>query len=353
LAVPNYVTAKAVRGDGTPLDGREDHGLAKLAGVSGAFPEKSLTLHLPLREQRRLPERSAVESRRPAPAKFSRQIMSEGSRNVVRFGRSDITASDFSGLAVSMRHAQLRLDALAMANRRRDEFLAMLSHELRSPLAAIRAAIHVLGSVTADDLIRHAMQALIERQIGRMSRLVDEVSDVSRISRGRLDLQLERVDLRMVVANAIETVGADIVERKHRLTTALPDSPVWVQADRGRLEQVFVNLLANASKYTDVGGELSVCVTMREGDAISVIRDSGIGIAPDVLPHIFDLFMQADDAIARSKSGLGVGLALVRVFVESHGGSVTAASAGPGRGSEFIVRLPGDNGSLITHPGHS
>ena len=176
-----------------------------------------------------------------------------------------------------------------------------------------------------------------------MTQLVDELLDVSRITHGRLHLQRERIDLRVILGNAIQTLETDIKQRNHRLTTALPDAPVWLQADPGRLEQVFVNLLANASKYTDKGGELAVSVSMRDGQAIVRVRDSGIGIAPEALPHIFDLFRQADEAAPRSQSGLGIGLALVRNLVESHGGNVIAESAGIGQGSEFTVYLPREN----------
>jgi signal transduction histidine kinase len=142
------------------------------------------------------------------------------------------------------------------------------------------------------------------------------------------------------VRDAIETLESDFNQRNHRVAATWPDAPVWLHADAGRLEQVFVNLLANASKYTDAGGELALSVYTRRGDAVVCVRDSGIGIARDVLPHIFDLFVQADDADPRSKSGLGIGLALVRMLTELHGGSVIAASAGLGQGSEFTVRLP-------------
>jgi signal transduction histidine kinase len=155
-----------------------------------------------------------------------------------------------------------------------------------------------------------------------------------------LHLQRERIDLRVVVSNAIETLESAINERHHRLSTVLPDAPLWLHADPWRLEQVFVNLLANALRYTDASGELAVWVHTLDGQAIVRVRDSGIGIAADSLPHIFDLFRQADEAAARSKAGLGIGLALVRNLVELHGGSVTAASAGLKQGSEFTVRLP-------------
>jgi signal transduction histidine kinase len=252
----------------------------------------------------------------------------------------DNVVRDITPYTRPLRQARLRVEELATANRRKDEFLAMLGHELRSPLAAIQNAVRLLSSQTGETPPGQRTQALIERQVRRMTQLVDDLLDVSRICHGRLHLQRERIDLRAVVSNAIETLESDINERQHRLTTALPDVPVWLQADPWRLEQVFVNLLANASRYTDAGGELAVWMHTRDGQAVVGIRDSGIGIAPDALAHIFDLFRQADAAAPSSKLGLGIGLALVRNLVELHGGSVTAASAGVGQGSEFTVRLP-------------
>jgi two-component system, sensor histidine kinase len=232
------------------------------------------------------------------------------------------------------------VEALVAANRRKDEFLATISHELRSPLACIQYAVRLLGRQAGEAVAPQPMQALIERQLHRMSHLLDELLDVSRITSGHWHLQRERVDLRVIVSNAIETLESDLHARKHRLSIELPDVPVWLQADSGRLEQVFVNLLANASRYTDAGGELAVWLHAREGQAIVRVRDSGIGIASAALPYIFDLFRQGNPADPRSRAGLGVGLAVVRNLVELHGGSITAASAGPGRGSEFAVRLP-------------
>jgi len=252
----------------------------------------------------------------------------------------DSAVRDITPYTRRLRQARLRARELVRANRRKDEFLAMLSHELRSPLAAIQNAVRLLSSQTGETPARESTQALIGRQVRRMTQLVDELLDLSRISHGRLHLQREWIDLRVVVSNAIETLESDINERHHRLCTVLPDAPVWLQADPGRLEQVFVNLLANASRYTKAGGELAVWVHTRDGQAVVGIRDSGIGIASDALPHIFDLFKQADEATPRSKSGLGIGLALVRKLVELHAGSVTAASDGIGQGSEFTVRLP-------------
>jgi signal transduction histidine kinase len=236
--------------------------------------------------------------------------------------------------------ARERVEELAAADRRKDEFLATLSHELRSPLASIHYAVRLFGKQTDATPAQQRMQSVIERQLRRMTHLVDELQDVSRITSGRLRLQPERIDLRDVVSHAIETLESDLVERHHRLSTELPATPVWLEGDPCRLEQVFVNLLANASRYTDAGGAIAVWIHTRDGQAIVRVRDSGIGIAPEALPHIFDLFKQAHEADPRSKGGLGIGLAVVRNLVELHGGSVTAASAGPGQGSELTVRLP-------------
>ena len=256
-----------------------------------------------------------------------------------RYGST--AASDVSGSTSDLLHqARRRVEELANANRRKDEFLAVLGHELRSPLASIVNGIHLLIHHKQDALASQKMQAMIERQVGRMTQLVDDLLDVSRITHGRLRLQREQIDLREVVSNAIQTLESDIRQRNHRVTLSLPDAPVWLLADPGRLEQVFVNLLANASKYTDTGGELTVAGRVQDDQAVVRVRDSGMGIAAEVLPHLFDLFWQADAAVSRSQSGLGVGLALVRNLVESHGGLVTAHSAGPGQGSEFTVYLP-------------
>ena len=230
--------------------------------------------------------------------------------------------------------------AVATTNHRNVQFLAVLAHELRNPLAAIHYAACLLDGPAGETLLaRQQAQALIERQVQRMTQLVDDLLDVSRVTLGRLRLQRERIDLRLVVGRAIETLQPDVHERHHRLTAALPDAPVWLLGDPGRLEQVFVNLLANATKYTNTGGELGVRMHSRDGQAVVRVRDSGIGILPAALPHIFDLFKQAEAADPRT-GGLGIGLALVRDLVELHGGTVTGDSAGLEQGSEFTVCLP-------------
>jgi signal transduction histidine kinase len=233
------------------------------------------------------------------------------------------------------------VDELLTAVRRKDEFLATLCHELRSPLDAIQNAIGILNGQAGQELAaQQRLHALIERQVRHMMRLTADLLDVSGISHGQLRLQRERMDLREVLHQAIETMDSELQRHGHRLMITVPDTPVWLQADATRLQQVFDNLLANAFKYTDPGGDLALSLHVHDGYAVVNVRDSGIGIAPDTLPHIFDLFVQADPPARHHGAGLGIGLALVRMLVEMHGGSVAAISAGLGQGSEFSVRLP-------------
>jgi signal transduction histidine kinase len=234
----------------------------------------------------------------------------------------------------------VEIEKLVLADRRKDEFLAVLSHELRSPLTAIQNAIAILRSSRgADVTVQAGMHELIDRQVRQMSLLATGLLDVGGIARGQLQLQRTRIDLVTVLIRAMETVQSDISRRGQSLTPAWPRSSIWVLADPSRLEQVFVNLLTNASKYTDEGGQISMSLLALDGSAVVRVKDSGIGIAAPMLAHVFDLFMQVPAASARPRSGVGVGLALVRKLVEMHEGSVTALSAGLGQGSEFVVRL--------------
>jgi len=227
-----------------------------------------------------------------------------------------------------------------MESGRNNKFMAVFSHELRNSLDAIRSAARILRMDTSADPSAVKARMLIERQVGQMTRLVEDLLDVSRVRSGQLRLKCERIDLRVLAARAAQTVEFTMQQCRHRMTTSFPDSPVWLRADPVRLEQVFVNLLLNAAKYTDAGGNVELFVEGEEVEAVVRIRDSGIGMDPDVLPHVFDLFVQADPSSRRAEAGLGIGLALVRSLVERHGGRVTVASAGPGHGSEFTVRLP-------------
>jgi len=218
------------------------------------------------------------------------------------------------------------------------DVLAQFSHELRNSLGTIRSAMHVFRIGTAENPTQEKARVLIERQVEQMTRLVDDLLDVSRMRNGRLQLRRARIDLCMVIASAMHAVECTMRQREHRMTVSFPDAPVWLHGDAARLEQVFVNLLVNAAKYTNVGGKVSLSVTHEGDEGIVVIRDTGVGIAAEVLPKVFDLYLQANPS-SRS-GGLGLGLPLVRGLVESHGGSVTAASDGIGHGCEFTVRLP-------------
>lgn len=260
----------------------------------------------------------------------------ENRKQVVQCNIHDIT--DRSRLE---QKTQEQAQSLADLNRRKDEFLAMLSHELRNPLASIRNAAHLLQMQRDRTPIQAKAHGMIERQVAQLARLVDDLLEVSRISTGRVRLQSESLDLRETIERACETTRPQIEQKSQSLDRSVPAEPVWVNGDAVRLEQVAVNLLNNASKYTDRGGEISVTL-LREGDeAVLRVRDNGVGIAPDMLPLIFDLFTQADRSLDRSQGGLGIGLALVRSLVTMHRGSVEARST-LGQGSEFVVRLPVD-----------
>lgn len=231
-------------------------------------------------------------------------------------------------------------EELASLDRRKDEFLAMLSHELRSPLAPMMNAVQLLRlQQGSENPIQRQSRTIIERQLGQLRQLVNDLLEVSRITTGRVRLRRERMLVRGVVDAVLETVRPQVDLHKHEITVSLPPEPVWILADPARLEQVLVNLLTNAAKYTDDGGRIWLTI-QQEGDACVIrVRDTGVGIAPELLPHIFDLFTQADRLQDRSEGGLGIGLSLVQRLVELHGGTVAATSM-VGQGSEFVVRLP-------------
>ena len=230
---------------------------------------------------------------------------------------------------------------VAEETRRNNAFMAVLSHELRNSLSGIRSAAGVLRKDESANPLAVKARLLIERQVDQMSRLVEDLMDLTQIRNGQLRLQRERVDLCALVTQCAQTVELTMRQRSHRMTLSAPDAAVWLQADATRLEQVFVNLLVNAAKYTPAGGDIRLSVKQEDDEAVVCISDTGIGIAEDVLPKVFDLFVQANPSSGRASiAGLGIGLALVRSLVESHGGRVTAASAGLGQGSEFTVRLP-------------
>jgi two-component system CheB/CheR fusion protein len=231
-------------------------------------------------------------------------------------------------------------ERLREADQRKDEFLAMLGHELRNPLAPIRNASQVLRLLGPQDGRLAWAQDIIERQLTHLTRLVDDLLDVSRITRGKVLLHPEVVDLEAMVARAVETSRPLLDARRHELTVDLPRGPIRLLGDPTRLAQVLANLLNNAAKYTPEGGQVGIAASVEQDEVVLRVRDDGIGIAPEVLPRIFDLFAQGERAVHRSQGGLGIGLTLVRGLVEMHGGVVEAFSEGMGRGSEFVVRLP-------------
>jgi signal transduction histidine kinase len=234
----------------------------------------------------------------------------------------------------------LRGQELGGENGQNTEFMTAFSHELRTSLCTIRSAVGTLRMETSTRSAALTARTVIERQVAQMTRLVEDLLDVSRISRGQLALRPERVDLCAVASHAAQTVAFAMQEHRHCLSTSFPDAPVWLQADPARLEQVFVNLLFNAAKYTKPGGRIRLSAAAEQGKAVVCIRNSGIGIEPKDLPHVFALFAEADPSPWRAEAGMGIELALVRTLVERHGGRVTASSAGRGHGSEFTVRLP-------------
>jgi PAS domain S-box-containing protein len=264
-----------------------------------------------------------------------------------------------------------RAEELAEADRRKDEFLALLAHELRNPLAPILNAVELIKarvsriSYCVSDKDRKSPDTqheirdtvpVIDRQVRQMARLVDDLLDVSRITQGRVELRKERIELTAVVRSAVQTSLPLIEAREHELSVSLPPEAIWLDADPARLEQILANLLNNAAKYTEPGGRIWLTAAIEPGGpagsdptahiphptpcVVVRVRDTGVGLALELLPLVFDLFTQADRSLDRSQGGLGIGLTLVRRLAELHGGSVHADSAGPGQGSEFVVRLP-------------
>jgi PAS domain S-box-containing protein len=247
---------------------------------------------------------------------------------------------------VTVASERLRLvTELKEAGLRKDEFLAMLAHELRNPLAPIRSAVKVLNLKGSAVPEARWSREVIERQVQHLTRLVDDLLDISRITRNKLVLQKSRIELGDVIRGAVDASRPLVEQYGHELTVSLPSPPVYVDGDAVRLSQVFQNLLNNAAKYTESGGRIWLTAE-REGDGVVVqVKDTGIGVPRDTLPRLFEMFYQADRSLERTQSGLGVGLALVRRLVEAHGGSVEARSEGLGTGSEFVVRLP-----VVTKP---
>ena len=259
---------------------------------------------------------------------------------VCRAVMSDITAR------------KLAEEKLAELDRRKDQFLAMLSHELRNPLAPILNAVQLLQLQKGESPVQQKALAIIERQVGQLTHLVGDLMEVSRAITGRIQLRLEQTTVSGIVERAVETARPLIDQRRHQLTVSLPPDPIWLYADASRLEQVVTNLLANAAKYTNEGGHIWLSVQQEGDKAVLRVRDTGLGIAPAFLPHVFDLFTQSERSSDRSQNGLGIGLTLAKRLVDMHGGTIGVSST-LGQGSEFVVSVvacPPEAMSLTTQP---
>ncbi|MGZ5596659.1 MAG: response regulator [Usitatibacter sp.] len=258
-----------------------------------------------------------------------------------RLAGADLSLADsLAGRAASALDNCLLYEEIQRTDRRKNEFLATLSHELRNPLAPMRAALHMLRSQAVDPDRSRALLETMDRQVAQMTRLVEDLLDISRITRGAIELRRETLDVSAEVRNAIESCQGQLEIGRHELVVTLPDEPLRVVADRVRLQQILENVILNAAKYTEPGGKIEVCA---EGDLANIlirVRDNGIGIAPDKLAQVWDLFVQVDESPDRIRKGLGIGLALVKDLVRRHGGTVEAASDGLGKGSVFTIRLP-------------
>src|SRR5262249_18600664 len=232
------------------------------------------------------------------------------------------------GIAEDITEKKRAEEALKEADRRKDEFLATLAHELRNPLAAIRNAVELLRRADGDAALMEKARSMMERQLVQMVRLIDDLLDISRITRGKMQLRMERVDLAAVVRSAVEAARPLINAQAHELTATLPPAPSYLDADPIRLAPVFSNLLTNSAKYTEKGGHIWLTAERLGGEVVVSVRDTGIGIAAEHLAHVFEMFSQVSPALERSQGGLGIGLALVRGLVGLHGGRVEARSAG-------------------------
>jgi two-component system CheB/CheR fusion protein len=347
---------------GTESSSVEGHAAADLLRLRD--PETGLPLALPL-----APLGNAPSGNGPAPAHTVLLALERGDERafdlVVEPLQSSLDGEEGAGIVLVLRDAAPRIEAervrreaeesarqrideelrrradeIAAADRRKDQFLAMLAHELRNPLAPIRNAVELMRQVETLDPSFQPNREMVERQVKNMARLVDDLLDVSRITQGSIRLRKEPVELRNILERAVDGTRPLIESRGHQLILELPRDPIRLDADPTRLEQVVTNLLNNAAKYTMPGGHIWLSAELDGKEAVVRVRDTGIGVPPDVLGRVFEPFVQTDGSLARTEGGLGIGLTLVRSLVEMHGGQVEAHSPGLGQGSEFTIRLP-------------
>jgi PAS domain S-box-containing protein len=321
----------------------EIHGLPR-GGFDGTFAGFQRLVHLEDRERVQRAIHDSFEQGSVYEVEF-RTVWPDGSIHWIS-GRGMAIKDEgghpirMTGTAMDVTERKQIETSLREADRRKEEFLAVLSHELRNPLAPIQTSLYLMGQagLTGAELERE--RAVVERQVQHLTRLVNDLLDVSRISRGRIELETKVVVLSEAIAEVADATRSQIDERRQELLVTLPERPIRLEADPTRLEQILLNLLTNASKYTDFGGRIGLSAE-RDGDVVVVrVRDTGIGISPEMLPRIFEMFVQGERRLDQARGGLGIGLSLVKNLVEKHGGSITAQSEGPGMGSEFAVRLP-------------
>jgi PAS domain S-box-containing protein len=313
-------------------------------GFAGRYEDWMQSVHPDDRERAEAERRRAIADRTELDSEF-RIIRPDGqtrwmvSRGTVFYG-SDGEPLRMLGVSLDVTERKRTEDELREADRKKDEFLATLAHELRNPLAPIRNAVQILKVKGPRHPELEWARDVLDRQAQLMARLLEDLLDVSRISRNRLELRRERVELVAVIEAALETSRPLIEAGHHEITVTLPAAPIHLDADPVRLAQVLANLLNNAAKYTERGGRIQLTAERQGSDVVVSVTDSGIGITADMVPRIFEIFSQANPALVRSQGGLGIGLSLAKGLVELHGGTIEAHSDGPGRGSEFVVRLP-------------
>jgi PAS domain S-box-containing protein len=301
------------------------------------FSPEDLQAGKPNQELRQAREDGRAEDERWHVRKDGRRFWALGIVTPMHDAGGNLTG--FSKILRDMTDRKRAEEALQEADRHKDVFLATLAHELRNPMVPLRNGLQLLRLATEPEA-REQARAMMERQLGQMVRLVDDLLDISRISRNKLELRKARIELWAVVQSAVETARPQIEANGHTLTVTLPPTPVYLDADLTRLAQVFWNLLNNSAKYTEPGGRITLTATLQGTEAVVTVEDTGIGIPAEALPRLFEMFSQVDRNLDRAQGGLGIGLALVKGLTESHGGTVKVFSAGVGKGSSFVVRLP-------------